>query len=98
MYNDLIVRPELLVKNPLRIANNYQAIVVNFHQEFTARVHSNFFQGQTDGGLFYWPNLSAETRCPINSHKKRCLSKFNTFYHKIISLLIKSFTLKHQDG
>jgi hypothetical protein len=37
-------------------------ILVNFHQDFVASTHSDFFQGQTDRGLFYGPNHSRETR------------------------------------
>ncbi len=31
-------------------------IEVNFHQDFMARMYNNFFQEQTERGLFYWPN------------------------------------------
>jgi hypothetical protein len=55
-----LVRPEVLVLNPLWIMNIQQNIVVNFHQDFEATKHSDFFQGQTDMGLFYWPNHSAD--------------------------------------
>ncbi len=44
--------------NPLWTANNQQNIGFNFHPDFGACWHSNFFQGQTDRGLFYWPNHS----------------------------------------
>ncbi len=33
-----------------------QNIVINFHQDFVDSIHSDFFQGQTDRGLYYWPN------------------------------------------
>ncbi len=36
--------------------------VVNFLKDFAADMHSDFFQGQMDRGLFYWPNHSWETR------------------------------------
>ncbi len=50
----------LLVQNPLWITNNKQNIV-NLHQDFMDRVHSDFFQGQTIRGPFYWPKHTAET-------------------------------------
>jgi hypothetical protein len=28
-------------------------IVIHFHQDFLANMHIDFFQGQTDRGLFY---------------------------------------------
>jgi hypothetical protein len=36
-------------------------IYVNFHQDFMDRKRNNFFQGQMDRGLFYWPNHVRET-------------------------------------
>ncbi len=56
------VRPELLVQNPLHIANNQHTIVINFHQEFMASMHSNFFHKQKDGGLICLPNGTAHNR------------------------------------
>jgi hypothetical protein len=47
--------------NPLWIANNQQTVVANFHQDFMASMHSNFFQGQTDTGLIYEPCHCRET-------------------------------------
>jgi hypothetical protein len=35
---------------------------VNFLQNHVASMRSDFFQGQMDRGLFYWPNHSWETR------------------------------------
>jgi hypothetical protein len=55
------VRPEVLGKNPLWIANSQRNIVVHFHQDFTASLRSDFFQGRTDQGIFYWPNHTQET-------------------------------------
>ncbi len=37
-------------------------IKVNFHRDFMASTHSDFFQGHMDRSLFYWPNLTGETR------------------------------------
>jgi hypothetical protein len=45
----------------LWIANNQQITVINFHQDFVTITHSDFFQGKTDRGLFYWPDHSGET-------------------------------------
>ncbi len=45
------VMPELLTFNLLRMANNEHTIVINFHQDSTAIIHSDFFIGQTDRGL-----------------------------------------------
>jgi len=42
-----------LAKNPTWIASKQLTIVINFHQDLTASMHSNFFQGQTDRGLIY---------------------------------------------
>jgi hypothetical protein len=46
----------------LWITNNQQNIVINYHQDFVASMHTDFFKGQTDRGLFFWPNHSLETR------------------------------------
>jgi hypothetical protein len=54
------VRLELLTKNPVWIASKQLTIVINFHQDLTASMHSNFFQGQTDRGLIYEPTHSKE--------------------------------------
>jgi hypothetical protein len=37
-------------------------IKVNFYQDLVAGTHTDFFQGQMDRGLFYWPNLSGITQ------------------------------------
>jgi hypothetical protein len=55
-------RTELLVKNQLEITNNQQNLVVNFHPDFMASTHTNFFQGQMARGLSYWPNHSRKTQ------------------------------------
>jgi hypothetical protein len=44
------MRPELQVLNPLWIMNIQPNIVINFHQDFEATMHTDFFQGQTDMG------------------------------------------------
>jgi hypothetical protein len=36
-----------------------------------ASMHGDFFQGQIDRSLFYWPNHSGKLGCPINKKKKR---------------------------
>jgi hypothetical protein len=51
----------LLVYNPIWITNNQQTVVINFHQDFEASTHYDFFKGQTDRSLFFWPNYSKET-------------------------------------
>jgi hypothetical protein len=43
------------------IANNQQNIVVIFHQDFVASMHSGICQGQMNRGLFYWSKQSGET-------------------------------------
>jgi len=45
-----------MVKRHLWIVNNRRNISL-YHQDFMASTHSDFFQGQMDGGLFYWPIL-----------------------------------------
>ncbi len=55
------MRPDPWVKKPLLIANNQQNIATNLHPDFMASAHSDFFQGQTDSGLFYLPYHSGET-------------------------------------
>ncbi len=37
----------------LRIANNQQNIVINFHQDFVASTQSDFIQGQAKRGIFH---------------------------------------------
>ncbi len=54
------MRLELLTKNPVWIASKQLTIVINFHQDLTASMHSNFFQGQTDRGLIYEPKHYGE--------------------------------------
>jgi hypothetical protein len=44
----------------LWITNNQRTIVTDIYQDFVASTHSDFFQGQTDWGLVYWPNHSWE--------------------------------------
>jgi hypothetical protein len=42
---------ELLVQNPLRIANNQQNTANNFHQDIMESMQSYSFQGQANCGL-----------------------------------------------
>ncbi len=37
--------------------------IVNFHQDFVARMHNNLFQGQIDRGLLYRPKHSRKLVC-----------------------------------
>ncbi len=46
----------------MRVANSEQNAGISFHQDFMARVLSEFFQGEKDKALFYWLNNSWETR------------------------------------
>ncbi len=64
------VRPELLVKIP-RESPTISKIKVNFHQDFVSSMHGNFLRGQTDWGLFYWPNHSGKLGCPNKKKKKK---------------------------
>ncbi len=48
-------------------------ILVYNNQGFVSSTHSDFFQGQKDRGLFYWPNHWGELR-------KRRRSRRRTFY------------------
>ncbi len=34
----------------------------HYSQDFVANPHSDFFKGQTERGLFYWPNHSEKTQ------------------------------------
>ena len=43
-----LARPELLAKNPTRFVYSQWTIVINFHQDFIASMHSKFFRGQID--------------------------------------------------
>ncbi len=43
------MRPEPLAQNPLWIADKQRTIVVNIHQYFVAKMHSDFQQGQIGG-------------------------------------------------
>jgi hypothetical protein len=43
------------------ITNNQQNIVVDFHQDFMASTHSDFYQGQMNMALLYWPHHSEKT-------------------------------------
>jgi hypothetical protein len=58
----------------LGINNNQRVIVVNFHQDSMAIMHSNFFLGQTDRGLIYLSNHSRETQV---SNQEKELGKFS---------------------
>jgi len=46
-------------------------IDVNFHKDFMANTPSDFFHGQADKVLFYWPNHSRETKKPSSFFKFR---------------------------
>jgi hypothetical protein len=46
------VRHNLFVKKTLWIAPNHLNIAINFHQDFMASMHSDFFQGKMDKGLY----------------------------------------------
>ncbi len=50
------MRPEMMTLNPLSLINNQRIIIVNFHQDFVANMHSSFFWGHMDMGLIYWSN------------------------------------------
>jgi len=63
----------------------------NFHQDFVASTHTDFFQGQTDRGLFYWPNHSGETGCPNEK------SRLYMFYIKL-SLCLNHGMLTEKEG
>jgi len=54
-------RYEQVFENTTWIANNQRNILINLRQDFMASAHSDFFQGQMDRGLFYWPHHSGET-------------------------------------
>jgi hypothetical protein len=43
------------------ITNNWHNIVVDFHQDFMASTHSDFYQGQMNMTLLYWPHHSEKT-------------------------------------
>ncbi len=43
------------------IANNQHTIVINIPQDFEAITRNDFFKGQMDTGLIYWPYHSKET-------------------------------------
>ncbi len=48
-----------------------QQEIVNFHQDFIASMHSDFFQEQTNRSLFYLPNHSKETSCQCKKKRKK---------------------------
>ncbi len=54
--------PELLAENTLQITDNQSTLVLNFHQDFRACTHSDFFQGQTAKALIYRPDHFRETQ------------------------------------
>ncbi len=62
--------PEMVAKNPSRIANSQRNIVVNLYQDFLASTHSNFFRRQTTGGLIHWLNHSWGTLLPNQENNK----------------------------
>jgi hypothetical protein len=43
-------------KSPSKSPKNQHTIVINFHQDFIANIHYDFFKGKADWGLNYWPN------------------------------------------
>ncbi len=71
------MRPDLLVKDPMWIANTQLNIVVNFHQDIMANTLSNFILRQMDSGLFYWPNHSRKEK----KKKTELVSSGNTFLY-----------------
>jgi hypothetical protein len=54
----------------LQTDNNQKNIVINFHQVFVASTHSDFFQGEMDRGLFYWPSHASETQLSKQEKEK----------------------------
>jgi hypothetical protein len=46
----------------LRSLVYHQQSAIYCHQDFLAGTHSDFFQGQSDRGLFHLPNHSGETQ------------------------------------
>ncbi len=56
------VRPKLWSKIRCGLAT-ISEFKVNFHQDFIANMHSDLFQEQRDGDIFYWPNQSRKLRC-----------------------------------
>ncbi len=67
--------PELVFKKSLVIADNQWNNVIKFHQDFTASIHSNYFQGQTDRGISYWPNYSVKTRLSIRGEEEFAITQ-----------------------
>jgi hypothetical protein len=45
-----------------------------------ASMHSNFFQGQMDRGLFYWPNHSVETQ--LSNQEEDMINVINLDFEK----------------
>jgi len=40
---------------------NHHTNIIDFHKDFVARMHRDFFQGQMGRGLIKWFHLSGET-------------------------------------
>ncbi len=51
-----------------QIAINYNIIVVNFHQNFMAGKHSDFFDEHMEKEIIYWLNHSGEIR--MSNHEE----------------------------
>ncbi len=56
--------------------NNYRAVDFNFYEDSVANIHSNFFQGQRDRVLFYWPNHYGLTRLSKQKEGEDLSEKF----------------------
>ncbi len=64
------MRTEKLAFNPLLFDNNQHISAVNFHQDFEAVMHSNFFKGQLDMAYFIGLNILGKLSCRHNSEEE----------------------------
>jgi hypothetical protein len=67
------VRSELLTLKSVADHQKSASYCHHFHQDYVARMHSNFFEGMTDWCLVNWPNHSRET---LLSKKEEEIMKF----------------------
>jgi hypothetical protein len=53
------------------VDHQHSAVSVSFHQDFVVGMHSHFFQGQVDWGLFFGLAILGKLGFPNQEKKKK---------------------------
>ncbi len=63
-------------------------------------MHSNFFQGQMNRNLFYWPNHSGDTQLSKNEEEvreKNALKMWNNDWNDKITFYFEKFSVQNSN-